>query len=78
MHFNLKRTFGNEFIANGVFITRVMHVNCGIMKMEEGLPRINTDFSGIKMEMQFWCWTLGGARRQGGKWKLVDSNSHEK
>ena len=29
---NLKRSFGNKFTANGVFISRVMHVNCGIMR----------------------------------------------
>lgn len=42
MHFNLKRSFGNKFRANGVFISRIMHVNCSIMRIGEVLPGMHT------------------------------------
>lgn len=42
MNSNLKRSFGNKFMANGVFISRAVHVNCGIMRPGEGLPRKNS------------------------------------
>lgn len=40
MHFNPKRSFGSKFTANGVFISGVMHVNCGIMRLPESTVQV--------------------------------------
>lgn len=39
MLFNLKKSFGNTFTTNGMFISRVMYVNVGIIRLATGLSR---------------------------------------